>query len=126
MSVNTLELEFGRFTFLDRHCVIATAKHGVNIDGAKVAQAVAMIEQHLPGDYALILDRKEDYSIMPVEVYQFFSRIERLKAVVIVSYNEKKQLPKDMEQKIFGKKIECFSDIESAHHWLKEVVFSAN
>jgi hypothetical protein len=112
---------FGQFSFLDAHTVVATAHDGVEIDGQKVQQAIALIEKELTGDYALILNRKEDYSIVPVEVYKYFGSLGRLKAIAIVMYSHREFLPGDMEQRLFKGMLGKFNSIEKAHSWLKEI-----
>lgn len=98
---------------------MARANEGVNIDGKKVEYAIDLIEKELPGDYAMILDRKADYSVVPVEVYKFFASREKLKAIAIVTYKGRDFLPDNMEQRIFENKIEKFSSINEAHEWIK-------
>jgi len=116
-----LKADFGQFTFLDDHTVVATANDGVNIDGEKVQYAINLIEQRLPGDYAIILERKSDYSVVPVEVYTIFSNLERLKALAIVRYSTHEFLPDNMEQRISRKKIEKFTSISDAHDWINSI-----
>ena len=122
MAIKELCTDFGKFTFLDKKTVVATANHGTNIDATKVQLAIDLIENELSGPYALILDRKSDYSIVPVEVYSFFSSIKRIKAIAIVRYNEREILPNNMEEKIFGKNIEKFSTINEAHEWTNSLL----
>lgn len=122
--MKTLETDFGRFTFLDRHTVVAEARKGVNIDGNKVKEAILLIEQELPGDYAMILDRKADYSVAPVEVYRYFASIQRLKAIAIVNYHRRGFLPEDMERRLYGGEIESFTSIAAAHDWVQEKIVS--
>ncbi|WP_196141181.1 hypothetical protein [Aliikangiella sp. G2MR2-5] len=121
MTQKVHEIDFGLFTFLDDSTVVATAKEGVNIDAVKVQQAIDLIENELVGGYSLILERKYDYSIMPVEVYKYFASLKRLKAIAIVSSSGRKFLPDSMEQNIFGRDIEMFVSIEDAHEWLKSI-----
>lgn len=121
METKTLKAYFGQFFFLDDHTVVAQANEGVNIDGKKVQFAIDLIEKELPGDYALILDRKTDYSVVPVEVYKFFASREKLKAIAIVTYKERHILPENMEQRIFKGSVEKFTSINDAHEWLQTI-----
>jgi hypothetical protein len=123
--LKTIRLEFGRFIFLDNHAVVAEAKEGVNIDSKKVQRAIDIIEKELPGNYGLILDRKADYSIMPVEVYKYFASRKRLKALAIVKYADSEFLPDNMEQKIFKGNIEKFSSINAAHAWINNCIVTS-
>lgn len=119
MENKTIKADFAQFIFLDDSTVVARANDGVNIDGKKVQYAIDLIEKELPGDYAMILDRKADYSVMPVEVYKFFASREKLKAIAIVTYKGRDFLPDNMEQRIFENKIEKFSSINEAQEWIK-------
>lgn len=119
--MKTFETDFGRFVFLDDHTVVAEAYRSVNIDGQKAKSAIALIEQELPGDYVMVLDRKADYSVAPIEVYEFFASIKRLKALAIVNYRRRGFLPEDMERRIYGGQIENFTSIEDAHDWAKSL-----
>lgn len=121
MLEKIIESDFGRFTFLDEHAVVATANSGVNIDAEKVQQAVDIIERELPGDYVIILDRKVDYSVMPLEVYKYFASVDRLKALAIVSYRDREFLPNNMERRIYAGRTEKFSCINDAHDWVKKL-----
>lgn len=121
MNLKASETDFGQFIFLDEHTVVATAHSNVEIDGEKVKRAISLIEDELPGDYAMILDRKEDYSVVPVEVYKYFGSLERLKAIAIVMHSNREFLPDNMEQRIFGGSIVKFNSIEEAHNWLKDM-----
>ena len=121
MTTKTHKTDFGEFVFLDNHTVVAEAYEGVNIDGKKVQEAIGLIEKELPGDYAMILSRKEYYSVMPVEVYKFFASLERLKAIAIVTFRKRNLLPDNMEQMIYGGKIEKFISKNEAHEWIKDI-----
>ena len=118
--MKTIKKDFGQFTFLDEHTVVAEAYKGVEIDAEKVKQAIELIESELSGEYGMILDRKSEYSIMPIEVYEFFASIERLKVLSIVSYRIHDALPEGTEEAIYGKNIKKFNSIESAHEWMKQ------
>jgi hypothetical protein len=122
MATKTLKTDFGQFIFLDDQTVVAEAYDSVSIEGKKVQDAMDLIENELPGDYTLILDRKADYSIVPVEVYKFFARLERLKAIAIVRYRDRDFLPDNMEQRVFKGRIEKFSSIKEAHEWSLNII----
>lgn len=117
--MKTIKQDFAKLTVLDENTVVAEANHGVEIDGQKVRQSIALIEEEMPGDYGLILNRKADYSVVPLDVYKFFASRERLKAIAIVQYKSMEMLPGNMEQRLYGREIEKFTSIEQAHGWVK-------
>lgn len=118
MTSKLIKTDFGQFTFLDDHTVVATANEGVNIGEDNAQRAIDLIEKELPGRYSLILNRKNDYSVSPIAVYKYFASIKRLYAIAIVSHSDRKFLPDQMEQRIFKGKIAMFSSIEKAHAWI--------
>ena len=122
MTEKTIKSNFGQFIFLDDHAVVAEANYGVNIDADKAQYAIGLIEKELLNDYAMILDRKADYSIMPIEVYEFFNSRERLKAIAIIEYKKQSVLSGDLEQRIFKGLIEKFASKDDAHEWINEVM----
>lgn len=122
MAEKVIKVDFGQLTLLDDQTVVATAKEGANIDGAKVKIAIDLIESELPGDYSLILERKYDYSVMPVEVYKFFASLKKLKAIAIIANSDRTFLPDNMEQRIFGRDLEMFPTIEKAYEWINSLL----
>lgn len=124
MKIKTTD--FGEFIFLDDTTVVARANSEVTIDGAKVREAISMIEHELPAAYALILDRKHDYAVVPIEVYQYLSSLPRLKAIAIVRYKMRDFLPENMERKLFTGELEKFTSIDDAHIWARGLFSSLN
>ena len=108
MTEKTIKSKFGQFIFFDDHTVVAEASYGVNIDADKAQYAIELIEKELSHDYAMILDRKADYSIMPIEVYELFNSRERLKAIAIIEHKKPNILSGNLEQRIFKGEIEKF------------------
>ena len=42
----------------------------------------------MSGHYGMIIDRKSDYSIVPIDVYEVLNGLEKLKAIAVVVRNE--------------------------------------
>ena len=70
----------------------------------------------------MIIDRKEDYSIIPVDVYEVINSMDRLKAIAIVLYNETAKLGMATEKHLFNGSLAVFDNVEVARVWLKDVV----
>ncbi|MDH5444463.1 MAG: hypothetical protein OEY52_02835 [Gammaproteobacteria bacterium] len=117
--VKSKQTDFGEFIFLDEHVVVAEAKSKVNIDASKVKEAIELIENEFNDSYAIILSRKREYSVQPVEVYKYFASLPRLKALAIVLFRQLDILPDNMEQRLYNGPVQKFESIESAHAWLK-------
>ncbi|NIQ11611.1 MAG: hypothetical protein GWO08_17490, partial [Gammaproteobacteria bacterium] len=69
-----------------------------------------------------IIDRKEDYSIVPVDVYEVLNGFEKLKAIAIVIYKETSAPNVAIEEYLFNGRMKLFSDVEEAEAWLRTVV----
>jgi len=71
-------------TILDDSVVLVEARHGVEISSVNARVANELIAREMPGNYGMIINRKEDYSIVPVDVYEVLNRMDRLKAIALV------------------------------------------
>jgi Fe2+ or Zn2+ uptake regulation protein len=76
----------------------------------------------MPGNYGMIIDRKADYSIVPVDVYNVLNSLEQLKAIAIVVHNKKSFFPLSAEQKLYQGKLEVFHTISEARQWIEEIL----
>ena len=72
----------------------------------------------MTGDYGMIIDRKADYSIVPVDVYHILNDIKNLKVIAIVVHKKLSFLPISIERKLFKGKLEVFQSIKQAHEWI--------
>jgi hypothetical protein len=102
--------------------VLVEAMDGVNINLAKSIYANQLIANEMPGDYGMIIDRKADYSIVPVDVYNVLNSFERLKAIALVVHNKKSYFPVTAEKKLYLGKLEIFQTVIQAHKWLEETL----
>ncbi len=114
--------DFIHISILDTRSVLVEAMDAVEIDLEKAKYANQLIENEMPGDYGMIIDRKADYSIVPVDVYNILNNIEKLKAIAIVTYNKKSYFPISIEQKLYKGKLEVFQSIQQAHEWIDQVL----
>jgi len=114
---------FGHFIILNERTVVACANEGENINLAKAKIAINLIEKALPAEFVLIMDRKNHYSIEPVEVYKYFGQVVRLRGIAIVTYRSPDFLPDNMEQRIAQVEMRKFSSVEDALMW-SEMLFS--
>lgn len=117
-----IETDFNHITVLDDAAVLIEAIEGVDIDFEKAKYANDLIENTMPDNYGLIIDRKADYSIVPVEVYKGLNNYKRLKAIAIVLHNKRNFLPVTTEQRLFNGQLEVFQTIKEAHEWLTQII----
>jgi len=117
-----IDTDFIHINILDDKTVLVEAMEGVDITYEKSTYANQLIADAMPGNYGMIIDRKADYSIVPVDVYNVLNSLNRLKAIAIVVYSKKSFFPLSAEQKLYHGKLEVFQTICEAHHWLSETL----
>ena len=124
--MKNIETDFIHISILDTKTVLVEAMEGVDINLEKSKYANQLISDEMPGDYGMIIDRKADYSIVPVDVYNVLNSFERLKAIAIVVHNKKSYFPVSAEQQLYKGKLEVFQTINQAHQWLEETLNNSN
>jgi hypothetical protein len=124
--MKNIETDFIHISILDTNTVLIEAMEGVDINQEKSTYTNQLIANEMPGNYGMIIDRKADYSIVPVDVYNVLNSFERLKAIAIVVHNKKSYFPVSAEQQLYQGKLEVFQTICQAHQWLKETLNNLN
>ena len=117
-----IDTDFIHICILDDHTALVKAIDGVEIDDEKSKYANKLIENEMPDNYGMIIDRKADYSIVPIDVYRNLNKIEKLKAIAIVVHNKTNFLPIESEKRFFNGKLEVFEYIKEAHEWITTTV----
>lgn len=107
---------------LAENIVLVEAKYGVEINKEKSLRSNQMIVDEMGQDYGMIVDRKLDYSIDPVSIYQLLNSIEPLRAIAIVLHKESHLSMIAMEQKLFKGPLEVFWNINDAKTWLENTL----
>lgn len=105
-------------SIIDDSSVLVEAMDGVEIDGKQAQYANNLIHEEMPGPYGMIIDRKSDYSIVPVAVYNILNSLENLKVIAIVIHGARTFLPIETEKRLFKGKLEVFRTIREAHEWV--------
>ena len=117
-----IDTDFVHISILDSKTILLEPLDGVEIDDEKSRYANKLIEDAMPGNYGMIIDRKSSYSISPIEVYNNLNKIKKLKAIAIVVHNKTNFLPITSEQRFYNGKLEAFEYIRDAHEWLATTV----
>ena len=99
--MKSIETDFIHVSILDEKTVLVEAVDGVDIDDKKSQYGCALIDKEMSGDYGMIIDRKTDHSIVPIDVYRNLNGLQKLKAIAIVLHKKRNFLPIEMEQKLF-------------------------
>jgi len=121
-KMKNIETDFIHISILDTKTVLVEAMEGVDINLEKSKYANQLIANEMSGNYGMIIDRKADYSIVPVDVYNVLNSFKRLKAIAIVVHNKKSYFPVSAEQQLYKGKLEVFQTISQAHKWLEEIL----
>ena len=125
-SMKQIDMDALNIKILDQQTVIIKAVEATEIDNSISSQANELIQNEMPGHYGMIINRKHDYSIVPIDVYNNLNKCENLKAIAIVLHNKNNFLPHSTEQRLFNGKLEFFSTINEAHSWITSVVTLQN
>jgi len=120
--MTSFEFDFIHIQVLDDKTVLVEAVDGIEIDAIKARRANEAIARAMPGNYGMIINRKADYSIVPLDVYKVLNSIPTLKALAIVIRNGRNFLPIITEKKLFARELEVFDSIDSARQWLSQVI----
>lgn len=107
---------------LDDTTVVLEGRPGVNIDARHARRDNELIAGLMPGDYGIIIDRKADYSIAPVEVYEVLNAMTRLKAIAIVAHRPITAATAPAEKPLYRGLFRTFLSVDDAHAWLKSVL----
>lgn len=107
-------------SIIDDFVVVLRAKSGVTIDIDEATAIIAAIEAKLTGDYGILVDRVNDYSVSPVGVYQFLNTRSRLRAMALVLYRPISMAVSDIETSLANKPIKVFDNVDAANTWLRD------
>lgn len=118
----TIETATATATILSDTLVLVRAKSGVEINQDNASRGDKLIEDAMPGDYGQIIDRTEDYSIAPVEVFQILNQNPKLKAIAIVVHRETSLQTAALGKRLFDGEFAVFTSIEQARQWLENVL----
>ena len=124
--MKTIDLEYVTLTFIDDKTVLVEAKYGVEITGEDCPNTHEIIEKEMSADYGMIINRKEDYSIAPLQVYNVLNGFKRLKAIAIVNHKARTAICVETEQKLFRGQLEDFTTVDAARSWLDDQLAAAS
>ncbi|MGI1679742.1 MAG: hypothetical protein K6L75_13460 [Cellvibrionaceae bacterium] len=108
--------------FISDSIVLVRAKPEVNINRDQAAHANKLIEDSMPSDYGMIIDREADYSIMPVEVFDVLNKIEKLKAIAIVVHRDRSAKAANIDKLLFKGHLKVFFSLLEANEWLNQIL----
>ncbi|MDX1810521.1 MAG: hypothetical protein R3240_01120 [Gammaproteobacteria bacterium] len=95
---------------------------GVEVNQDSATETVEKMINIMKGDFGLIINRVNDYSIDPFSIYTYLNTKPSLKAMAIVVHRESYLKLMPMQQNIFKNPIEGFLALEDAIDWMHKIL----
>ncbi len=121
--IKEIDLNFGMLKLFSGNVAAIQIQEGVDVTKDDVIKVIQSVEENIPGDYALISDRKSGYSTDVAKLYMVLSSRERLKCAAIVAYRDITVQMFDQEKKVEtivskGKlPLQLFKSLEESVEW---------
>ncbi|MGH1470583.1 MAG: hypothetical protein ACRBCS_05280 [Cellvibrionaceae bacterium] len=121
-AAKVVDTKLMTISFISDSVVLVRAKPEVNIDKEQSSLVNKLIEDTMPNDYGMIIDREADYSIMPVEVFGILNKIKTLKAIAIVVHRDSSAKATAIDKLLFKGHLKVFFSIPEAYLWMNETL----
>jgi hypothetical protein len=117
--MKTIDLGTAQIKLIDDSIVLFEASPSTVIDKQAAIDFYNKIEQHVTGNYGLIIHRKNKYQLLRMEVFSVINSREQLAGMAIVAPKDSAQRMATIEAPLSQKPFEVFSKIDDAVDWLK-------
>lgn len=117
--MKNIDLGTAQITLIDECIVLFEADPDLVIDKRAATDFYHAINQHVTGDYSLIIHRKHKYQLLRMEVFGVINSQERLVGMAIVAPRNTAKKMADIEAPLSQKPFATFSNIDDAIVWLK-------
>lgn len=117
--MKNIDLGTARITLIDECIVLFEADPDLVIDKRAATDFYNTINQHVTGNYSLIIHRKHKYQLLRMEVFNVINSQERLIGMAIVAPQNTAKKMADIEAPLSQKPFATFSNIDDAIVWLK-------
>ena len=114
-----IDAGYAKLFLYDEKIVVVETKPGVIVEGSMVKAALDLIEKQIAADYSVIINRKNEYKLMRLEIYNETNHRQRLIGIAIVTHSKAAEMLTDLEIPLSQKKIAKFSNLEDAISWAK-------
>lgn len=111
-----------RVQILNDHIVLVRAKHGVEVSPKTTSEVNVFIDDAMSGNYGIIIDRAEDHSFVPVDIFEFLNNIPTLHALAVVVHTGASARAAEIDRMLFNRDLEIFSSVKEAKVWLEAVL----
>lgn len=119
--MKTINLGKATISLIDEHIVLFEANPTVIIDKQAAQSFYEGIEQHVTGNYSIIIHRKHKYQLLRMEVFSVINSRERLLGLAIVAPKNSAKKMADMEAPLCQKPFSTFSNVSDAVAWIKDL-----
>lgn len=113
-----LETPTSLIQILNEKIALSRPKQGVEVDYEAARRGMELISNAMPGDFGLIIERTEDYSIVPVEVFEVLNEITKLKVIAMVVHKESSAKTARLNKIFFDRDLEVFFSVGQAYDWV--------
>ena len=119
--MKTINLGKATISLIDEHIVLFEANPTVIIDKQAAQSFYEGIEQHVTGNYSLIIHRKHKYQMLRMEVFNVINSRKRLLSLAIVAPKDTAKKMAEMESPLCQKPFSTFSNVDDAVSWIKDL-----
>lgn len=119
--MKTINLGNAKISLIDEHIVLFEANPTVVIDKQAAQSFYDGIEQHVTGNYNLIIHRKHKYQLLRMEVFNVINSREKLLSLAIVAPKDTAKKLAEMEAPLCQKPFSTFSNVDDAVAWIKDL-----
>ncbi len=117
--MKNIDLGKALITLIDECIVLFEAGPDLVIDKRAATDFYNAINQHVTGNYSLLIHRKHKYQLLRMEVFSVINSQERLVGMAIVAPHNTAKKMADMEAPLSQKPFATFNNLDDAIVWLK-------
>lgn len=124
-SMKTLQVGKAKLSITDGNILLFEVDEGFVVDKKAAKEFYSEIENHVTGDYSLIISRKNKYQLLRFEVFDVINTQSRLIGLAIVAVKASARKMAEIEAPLCQKPFAIFSNIKEAVAWL-EIIHQNN
>lgn len=121
-EILTIETPALNARILNDHIVLVRAKHGVEVNPKASREIDNFIIDAMSGNYGIIIDRAEDHSVVPIDMFKVLNKIPDLHAIAIVVHKSSSATAAEIDRMLFNRELEIFFSVEKAQEWMETIL----
>jgi len=103
-----IESPISHIQILSENVVLSQPRQSAEVGYEAARLGIVLISNAMPGEFGLIIERAEDYSIIPVEVFEVINETPKLKVIAIVVHKESSAKTAELNKMFFHRELEVF------------------